>query len=66
MKKPAAKRKNKADEGEDDMQLIQIGKPEPQQPVTIHEMFLQLAEKEERMIREGRERLTTKKIPTSA
>ena len=48
------------------MQLIQIGKTEAPKTVTVREMFLQLAEKEERMIREARERLITKKIPTSA
>ncbi len=65
MTKRAAKRRTRADEGEDDMQLIQIGKTEAPKTVTVREMFLQLAEKEERMIREGRERLT-KKIPTTA
>ena len=47
------------------MQLIQIGQPEPQKTVTIREMFLQLAQREEKMIREARERLTTQ-IPTNA
>ena len=47
------------------MQLIQIGQPEPQKTVTIREMFLQLAQREEKMIREGRARLTNK-IPTTA
>ena len=65
MKKRAAKRKHRADEGEDDMQLIQIGQPEPQKTVTVLEMFQQLAQKEEKMIREARERLT-KKIRTTA
>lgn len=65
MKKRAAKRKTKRNKGEDDMQLVQIGKTEAPKTVTVREMFLQLAEKEERMIREAREQLT-KKIPTSA
>lgn len=47
------------------MQLIQIGQPEPQKTVTIREMFEQLAQREEKMIREGRKRLT-KGIQTSA
>jgi len=47
------------------MQLIQIEQPEPQKTVTIREMFEQLAQREEKMIREGRERLT-KKIRTTA
>ena len=47
------------------MQLVQIGKTEPQQTVTVREMFLQLAQREEKMIREARERLA-KRIPTNA
>ena len=47
------------------MQLIQIGNPEPQKTVTVLEMFQQLAQKEEKMIREARERFT-KTIRTTA
>lgn len=65
MKTRAAKRKQRIDKGEDGMQLIQIEQPEPQKTVTIREMFEQLAQREEKMIREGRERLT-KKIRTTA
>jgi hypothetical protein len=50
------------------MQLIQIGetKQAPESmTVTILQMFQQLAEREARMIREGRERVT-KNIPTNS
>ncbi len=42
------------------MQLVQIGNPEPQKTVSVREMFEQLAQREEKMIREGRERLKAK------
>jgi hypothetical protein len=50
------------------MQLVQIGetKQAPESTtVTILQMFQQLAEREARMIREGRER-ATKTIPTNS
>lgn len=58
-------KKRLATEGEEDMQLIQIGNPEPQKMVSVLEMFQQLAKREAEMIREGRERLK-KQIETSA
>jgi len=47
------------------MQLIQIGQTDEPKTVTVLEMFQQLAQKEEKMIREARERLM-KKIGTTA
>lgn len=41
------------------MQLIQIGVPQPAKAINIREMFEQLAQREAKMIRQGRERLTT-------
>jgi len=59
------KKKQAATEGEDDMQLIQIGDPEPQKTVSIREMFEQLAKREEEMIRQGRERLKNHVVTTA-
>lgn len=51
-------KKKSAREGEDDMQLIQIGVPaEAPKMVSIREMFERLAQREAEMIRQGRERL---------
>ena len=49
------------------MQLIQIGKPQTAAPVTvtIQQMFVQLGEREARMIREARERVS-KQIRTNS
>jgi len=41
---------------EEDMQLIQIGTPEPQKSISIRQMFEQMAQREADMIREARER----------
>jgi hypothetical protein len=38
------------------MQLIQIGIPQPAKTVSVREMFEQLARREAKMVREGRER----------
>ena len=47
----------KLTKSEHNMQLIQIGTPEPQKTtISIREMFEQMAEKEANMIREARER----------
>jgi hypothetical protein len=48
--------KKRARRREANMQLIQIGPPQPQKMVSIREMFEQLAQKEAEMIREARER----------
>jgi hypothetical protein len=46
------------------MQLIQIGETKAPQTVTIQQMFEQLAQKEARMVREARERVS-KQIRTN-
>lgn len=40
-----------------EMQLIQIGNPEPKPTVTIREMFQQMASREAEMVRAARQRI---------
>jgi len=68
MKKLSGKNRQKrsATKDEENMQLVQIGNPEPQKTVSIREMFEQMAQKEAAMIRQGKERLLGKQIGTNA